>query len=66
MWQPYGYKLMFKNVKHIPDLKINLMSTGVLDDEDFNSHFAQGVWKLAKSSFIVAIGRSIIVFIRVY
>lgn len=35
-----GYKLRFKGVQHILDLRLNLLSTGVLDDEGFTSHFA--------------------------
>lgn len=34
-----GYKLMLKGIRHIPDLKLNLLSTGLLDDERFTSHF---------------------------
>ena len=36
-----GYKLMLKGVRHIPDLRLNLLFTGVLDDEGFASHLEQ-------------------------
>lgn len=38
-----GYKLMLKGVRRILDLRLNLLSTGVLDDEGFTSHFVQGM-----------------------
>ena len=52
-----GYRMVFKNIRHIPDLRMSLLSTGVLDDEGFGSQFAQGVWKLMKSSLVVAKGK---------
>ena len=36
-----GYKLMVKGDRLIPDLRLNLLSTGILDDEGFASHFDQ-------------------------
>lgn len=52
-----SYKLTLTNIWHIPDSRMNLMSTGVLDDEGFNSHFVQSAWKLVKGSLIVAKGK---------
>ncbi|RVX05220.1 Retrovirus-related Pol polyprotein from transposon TNT 1-94 [Vitis vinifera] len=34
-----GTKLILKNVKHIPDIRMNLISTGKLDDEGFYNTF---------------------------
>lgn len=38
-----GYKLMLKGVRHIPDSRLNLLSTSILNDEGFASYFAQGM-----------------------
>lgn len=35
----YGCKLVLRNVRHISDLKMNLISTGMLDDEGYVSQF---------------------------
>ena len=34
-----GTVLILKNVKHIPDIRMNLISTGKLDDEGFCNTF---------------------------
>ena len=34
-----GTMLILKNVKHIPDIRMNLISTGKLDDEGFCNTF---------------------------
>lgn len=34
-----GYKLMLKGVWHIPDLRLNLLSTSVLNDKGFTPQF---------------------------
>ena len=41
-----GTVLILKNVKHIPDIRMNLISTGKLDDEGFNNTFCDSQWKL--------------------
>lgn len=30
-----GYKIILNNVRHIPKMSLNLISIGVLDDEDY-------------------------------
>lgn len=52
-----GTMLVLKNVKHIPDIRLNLISTGKLDDEGFCNIFSDGQWKLTKGSMIVARGK---------
>ncbi|KAJ4716959.1 Retrovirus-related Pol polyprotein from transposon TNT 1-94 [Melia azedarach] len=44
-------------VKHIPDIRLNLISAGKLDDEGFSSNFSSGQWKLSKGSMTVARGK---------
>lgn len=59
-----GYKLILKNVRHILDLKVSLLSTGVLDDSEFTSQFSH-VWKLVKGSLVILGGRYDVLYIRI-
>lgn len=52
-----GARLFLKGVKHIPDLRLNLISTGKLDDEGYCNTFMNGIWKLTKGSLVVAKGK---------
>ncbi|VFQ68282.1 unnamed protein product [Cuscuta campestris] len=52
-----GMKLVLKNVRHAPDIRLNLISTSVLDDEGYVSTFGDGQCKLTKGSLIVARGK---------
>ncbi|VFQ58709.1 unnamed protein product [Cuscuta campestris] len=52
-----GMKLVLKNVRHAPDIRLNLISTSVLDDEGYMSTFGDGQCKLTKGSLIVARGK---------
>ena len=51
-----GTTLVLKNVKHIPDIRMNLISTGKLDDEGFCNTFSGGQWKLIKGVMVMARG----------
>ncbi|KAJ8486187.1 hypothetical protein OPV22_018672 [Ensete ventricosum] len=52
-----GCKLVLKDVRHVIDLRLNLISVVKLDDEDFDVRFHKGQWKLSKGSLIVANGK---------
>ncbi|CAA0837196.1 Uncharacterized mitochondrial protein AtMg00300 [Striga hermonthica] len=52
-----GNTLVLRGVKHVPNIRMNLISTGKLDDEGFCNTFRDGKWKLAKGSLIVARGQ---------
>ena len=52
-----GTMLILKNVKHIPDIRMNLISTGKLDDEGFCNTFRDSKWKLTRGSMVVAKGK---------
>ncbi|KAG8387460.1 hypothetical protein BUALT_Bualt02G0023600 [Buddleja alternifolia] len=52
-----GCRLILRDVKHIPDIRLNIISTGKLDDEGYVSHFGEGKWKLTKGSLITAKGK---------
>ncbi|RVW62633.1 Retrovirus-related Pol polyprotein from transposon TNT 1-94 [Vitis vinifera] len=43
-----GTMLTLKNVKHIPDIRMNLISIGKLDDEGFCNTFRDSQWKLTR------------------
>ncbi|KAI9174719.1 hypothetical protein LWI28_021843 [Acer negundo] len=43
-----GMMLLLKNVKHILDIHLNLISVGKLDDEGFCNTFSDGHWKPTK------------------
>ena len=52
-----GSKLVLQNVKHDPDIPLNLISVGQLDDDGYHNDLCNGQWKLAKGSLILARGR---------
>ena len=49
-----GTKLVLKDV---PDIRLNLISTGRLDDEGFTNSFGESKWKLTKGSLVVERGK---------
>ena len=51
-----GTKLVLNNVKHAPDVRLHLISVGVLDDEGYVSTNGDGKWNLIKGSLVVARG----------
>jgi len=51
-----GAILVLKDVKHAPDIRLNLISTGKLDDDGFYCFFGDGHWKITKGSLVVARG----------
>ena len=52
--------LLLKNVKHISELRKNLISGGVLDVEGFGSSIANGKWKLTRGWKTIMIGESVL------
>ncbi|MCI37404.1 retrovirus-related pol polyprotein from transposon, partial [Trifolium medium] len=51
-----GCALTLKDVRHVPDLRLNLISVHALDLDGFNNNFGDGKWKLTKGSLMVARG----------
>ena len=43
-----------KDVLHVSDVRLTLISAGQLDDEGYNGRFHNGTWKFSKGSLIVA------------
>ena len=51
-----GCTLTLKDVRHIPDLHLNLISVHVLDKDGYNHFINSCNWKLTKGSLVVARG----------
>ncbi|VVB05037.1 unnamed protein product [Arabis nemorensis] len=52
-----GCKIILKDVRHIPDMRLNLISYGKLDDVSLGNHFGEGKWKLTKGKLVMARGK---------
>ena len=49
-----GCTLTLKDVRHILDLRLNLISVHMLDNDGYNHFINSGNWKLTKGSLVVA------------
>ena len=47
-----GCTLTLKDVRHVPNMRLNLISTYALDKPGFESYFGNGRWKLTKWSVV--------------
>lgn len=52
-------KLLLKDVEHVPNMHLNLISIEKLDDEGYHNQFGGEKWKLRKGSLILVKGRKI-------
>ncbi|KAM1468689.1 hypothetical protein ACFX2I_033622 [Malus domestica] len=52
-----GCQLMLKDVRHIPDIRLNLISIGTLDRQGYYHHIGEGKLKLTKGLMVVARAR---------
>ena len=44
-------------MRHVPDIRLNLISTHVLDKEGYGNYFCDGKWRLSKGSLVFARGK---------
>ena len=51
-----GSEWLLKDVRHIPTMKRNLISTGQLGDRCYLSTFGETWWKVTKGSMVIAKG----------
>ena len=51
-----GCTLTLKDVRHIPDQRLNLISMHMLEKDGYNHSINNGNWKLTKGSSVVAQG----------
>ena len=49
-----GAKLILKDVRHVPDIRLNLICTSKLEEEGYCSTFYGGQWKLTKRRLVFA------------
>lgn len=49
--------MVLKDVRHVPNMRLNLISTGKLDDAGLENHFGGGKWKLTRGNLIMARGK---------
>ena len=56
---PNGSVWLLEKVRHIPDLRRNLISIGQLDDEGHAILFVGGTWKVTKGVRVLACGKKI-------
>ena len=54
-----GQNILLKNVRHVPEMRMSLISMGLLDDEGYSTSFGKGGWKLSKGALVVAKGPKI-------
>ena len=54
-----GHVWLLEKVRHIPDLRRNLISVGQLDDEGHAILFVGGTWKVTKGVRVLAHGKKI-------
>lgn len=49
-----GHKLVLKDVRHVLDLRLNLISRSALDQQGYKSTFENGRWMLTGGALIIA------------
>ncbi|RDX67146.1 hypothetical protein CR513_54010, partial [Mucuna pruriens] len=54
-----GMQLWLKGVKHVPNVRFNLIFVHMLDDGGYDNHFGHGKWKLTKGNLVMARGEKI-------
>ncbi|GJU02467.1 putative RNA-directed DNA polymerase [Tanacetum coccineum] len=52
-----GMELVLHNVKHVLDMRLNILSTGLLDEDGYHNSSGNGLWKVTLRSLIVARGK---------
>ena len=51
-----GSQLMLSDVRYIPDIRQNLISTGQLDDDGYRTIFGDCQWRISKGALVIAKG----------
>jgi len=54
-----GCKLLLKNVRYVPEMRLSSISIGKFDDEGYHNYLGGGQWKLCKGSLILTRGKKI-------
>ncbi|KAA8549619.1 hypothetical protein F0562_001363 [Nyssa sinensis] len=53
-----GCTMTLREVRHVPNLRLNLISGIALDREGYVNYFGNGIWKLTKGSLVVVSGKA--------
>ncbi|KAA8547298.1 hypothetical protein F0562_003838 [Nyssa sinensis] len=59
-----GCMMTLRDVRHVPDLRLNLISSIALDREGYVNYFGNGIWKLTTGSLVVARGKACYTFYK--
>jgi len=51
-----GSRLVLKHVKHVPDVRLNLLSVGKSCNENYNNLFSGDSWKFTMGFMVVGRG----------
>ena len=51
-----GCKLSLKDIRHLLDICLDLISIGKLDDDGYTNQFGEGKWKFTKGSLMLTKG----------
>ena len=51
-----GCTLVLKDVRHVPDLRMNLISVVALDQDGYENCFANKKWRLTERALVIAKG----------
>ncbi|GKD50569.1 putative RNA-directed DNA polymerase [Tanacetum coccineum] len=52
-----GMELVLHNVKHVPNIRLNIISSGLLDEDGYHNSSGNGLGKVTLGSLIVARGK---------
>ncbi|KAJ4721959.1 Retrovirus-related Pol polyprotein from transposon TNT 1-94 [Melia azedarach] len=52
-----GSRLILRRVKHVPDIRLNLLSVSKLCDDGYDNNFSGDNWKLTKGVMVIASGK---------
>ena len=53
-----GCTLTLKDVLHVPELRLNVLSGIALDKQGYDNHFRNGTWRMTKGVMVVARGHA--------
>ena len=53
-----GSTMMLKDVRHVPDLRMNVFSTLAMDRAGYCNYLGNGIWKLTKGTLVVVSGHA--------
>ena len=51
-----GQDILLKQVRHVLEMRMSLISMGRLDDEGYSTSFGKRGWKIRKGALVVAKG----------